>query len=62
MVTDMVGFTALMDADEERALNLLSRGQEVLRSIVERHQGEWLEDASDRTLTAFPSAISTQSE
>lgn len=57
MVTDMVGFTALMDADEERALNLLSRGQEILRSIVEKHQGEWLEDAGDRTLTAFPSAI-----
>lgn len=57
MVTDMVGFTAFMDEDQDYALDLLARSHEVLRSTVARHSGEWLEHPSDRSLTAFPSAI-----
>jgi TolB-like protein/class 3 adenylate cyclase/Tfp pilus assembly protein PilF len=57
MVTDMVGFTVLMGADQDHAVDLLNRGHEFLKAIVEQHKGEWLEDASDRSLTAFPSAI-----
>ena len=57
MVTDMVGFTVLMGADQDHAVDLLYRGHEFLKAIVEQHQGEWLEDASDRSLTAFPSAL-----
>ena len=57
MVTDMVGFTALMGADQDNALNLLNRGHTILKTIISSHQGEWLEDAGDRSLSAFPSAI-----
>ncbi len=57
MVTDMVGFTVLMGVDQDNALELLNRGHEILKSIVARHRGEWLEDTGDRSLTAFPSAI-----
>jgi TolB-like protein len=57
MVTDMVGFTALIGADRNNALRLLNRGHEILKSIVVAHDGEWFEDAGDRSLTAFPSAI-----
>ncbi len=57
MVTDMVGFTALMGADQNNALRLLNRGHDILRSIVSAHDGEWFDDAGDRSLTAFPSAI-----
>ena len=57
MVTDMVGFTVLMGADQDSAVDLLNRGHEFLKDIVAQHQGEWLEDAGDRSLTAFPSVI-----
>ena len=57
MVTDMVGFTALMGADQDNALELLNRSHTILKSIVSDHRGEWLEDSGDRSLTAFPSAI-----
>ena len=57
MATDMVGFTAKMGADQESALKLLARSHETLKSIVTSHGGEWLEDAGDRSITAFPSAI-----
>lgn len=57
MVTDMVGFTALLGADQDHALQLLDRGHGILKSIITRHGGEWLEDAGDRSLSAFPTAI-----
>ena len=57
MVTDMVGFTALMGADQNNALRLLNRGHDILKSIVAAYDGEWFDDPGDRSLTAFPSAI-----
>jgi TolB-like protein/class 3 adenylate cyclase/Flp pilus assembly protein TadD len=57
MVTDMVGFTALMGADQNKALRLLGRGHTFLKSIVAKHHGEWFDDSGDRSITAFPSAI-----
>ena len=57
MVTDMVGFTVLMGANQDHAVDILNRSHDFLKSIVAKHHGEWLEDASDRSLTAFPSAI-----
>lgn len=58
MATDIVGFTALMGTDQHQALEIIGRSHETLRTIVARYGGEWLEDPGDRSLTAFPSAIS----
>ena len=57
MVTDMVGFTALMEADPDDALRTIDRGHAILKSIVSSHRGQWLEDAGDRSISAFPSAL-----
>lgn len=57
MVTDMVGFTALMEADQDNTLALLDRGHLLLNSCVSDHHGEWLEEAGDRSLASFPSAL-----
>ena len=57
MVTDLVGFTAMLGADQDKALQLLNRGNDLLKSIVAAHDGEWLEDSGDRSQSAFPSAI-----
>ncbi|HZD51500.1 MAG TPA: adenylate/guanylate cyclase domain-containing protein, partial [Woeseiaceae bacterium] len=57
MVTDMVGFTALMGADQQHALDLIDRAQAIVKAIATRYHGEWLEAASDRSVAAFPTAI-----
>ncbi len=58
MATDIVGFTALMGTDQHQALAIIARSHDTLRAIVARFGGEWLEHTGDRSLTAFPSAIS----
>ncbi len=58
MATDMVGFTAMMGADQDSALQLLARSHETLKAIVSSHDGEWMDDSGDRSITAFPNALS----
>ncbi len=57
MVTDMVGFAASMDADQDDAVALLDHCHGILQPTVAKHSGEWKDDAGDRTLTIFPSAV-----
>ena len=57
LFTDIVGFTALMRADEKKALNLLYYNRQLLEPIIKRHNGEILKEMGDGTLNSFPSAI-----
>lgn len=57
MATDIVGFTALVESGAEQALERLERSHDLLRTVVAEHGGQWLEDAGDRTLSAFSSPI-----
>jgi TolB-like protein/Flp pilus assembly protein TadD len=45
-----------MEADPDSALQAIDRAHAILKSIVSRHRGQWLEDAGDRSISAFPSA------
>ncbi len=56
MFTDMVGYTALMQKDEERAKLLRDRHRQVLRQEVSTHDGEILQYYGDGTLCIFNSA------
>ena len=42
--TDIVGFTNLSSKDEEGAYNLVKKQREILKPIVEKHEGEWLKE------------------
>lgn len=57
LFTDIVGFTALMRADEKKALNLLYYNRQLLEPIIKKHDGEILKEMGDGTLNSFPSAI-----
>lgn len=57
MITDMVGYTALMSADEAKALRLLDRQREILRSALGRHGGTLLKEMGDGALSSFQSAV-----
>ncbi|MFC2126148.1 tetratricopeptide repeat protein [Bacteroidota bacterium] len=54
MFTDIVGYTALMGSDEERAYQLLKRNRQVQRPLIEKHGGKWLKEIGDGVLASFP--------
>ncbi len=57
MFTDIVGYTALMARDEEAARRARDRHEAVVRPLVEKHHGQWIERTGDETLSSFPSAL-----
>src|SRR5690606_13777682 len=57
MFTDIVGYTAMMQEDETRAVALRDRHRNVLEDLSMMHQGKVLQYFGDGTLTMFGSAI-----
>ena len=57
MFTDMVGYTALMQEDEEKAKANRDRHRKILQESINNHQGEILQYYGDGTLCIFNSAI-----
>jgi class 3 adenylate cyclase len=42
MFTDIVGYTALMDENEQKAFDLLKKNRRIQRHIIEMQNGIWL--------------------
>ena len=57
MFTDIVGYTALMGRDEEKALQLLHENRDLIKPLIQSHRGEWLKEMGDGTLSSFASAV-----
>ena len=57
MFTDIVGYTALMAESEEKGLRVRERHRAVVRPLVERYHGEWIESPGDQSLSTFPTAL-----
>lgn len=57
MFTDIVGYTALMQQDETRAITLRERHRRVLDKFITAHNGTILQYYGDGTLSIFGSAI-----
>jgi len=57
MFTDMVGYTAMMQEDEERAKSLLDRHRKVLEDLTLNHQGKIIQYFGEGTLTIFGSSV-----
>ena len=55
--TDIVDFTKLSAEDEQHALNLIDKQREVVKPIVEKHNGEWLKEIGDGLLLSFDSSL-----
>ena len=53
MFTDIVGYTALMGEDEEKAFELLKKNRQVQRPIIEKYNGRWLKEIGDGVLASF---------
>ncbi len=53
MFTDIVGYTALMGEDEQKAFELLKKNRSVQRPIIEKFNGLWLKEIGDGVLASF---------
>lgn len=57
MFTDLVGFTSMMAKNEQETLQVLEKIRHTLKSLVEKHNGKWLKEIGDGTLSSFTSAV-----
>lgn len=53
MFTDIVGYTALMGKDEQKAFELLKKNRAVQRPLIEKFNGRWLKEIGDGVLASF---------
>jgi adenylate cyclase len=56
MFTDIVGYTALMGQDEDKAFDLLKKNREIQKPLVEQYGGRWIKELGDGALASFPNA------
>ena len=57
MFTDIVGYSRMMQLDEERATTIRKRHRQVFREAHEKHGGKILQYYGDGTLSIFDSAV-----
>ena len=57
MFTDIVGYTALMGKDSNKALELIRMSKEIQKPLVQKHNGKWLKEMGDGSLSSFGSAL-----
>ena len=57
MFTDIVGYTALMGKDSDKALELIRISKEIQKPLVEKHNGKWLKERGDGAMAQFSTAL-----
>ncbi len=53
MFTDIVGYTALMGADEEHAFKMLRKNRDIHRHLIKKYNGELIKEMGDGMLASF---------
>jgi len=57
MFTDIVGYTAMMGKDSNKALELVRQSKQIQKPLVEKHNGKWLKEMGDGAMAQFSSAL-----
>jgi TolB-like protein/class 3 adenylate cyclase/Flp pilus assembly protein TadD len=57
MFTDIVGYTSMMQKDENVAVDLIKKHRQIIENYVKKYQGDILQYYGDGSLSVFPSAI-----
>ncbi len=53
MFTDIVGYTALMGSDEQKAFALLNKNRQIQKPIIEQFNGKFIKELGDGVLASF---------
>src|SRR5688572_23746345 len=53
MFTDIVGYTALMGKDEQKAFQLLDKNRQIQKPIIEQYNGKWIKELGDGVMASF---------
>jgi adenylate cyclase len=53
MFTDIVGYTALMGNDEQKAFELLKKNREIQKPIIDQFNGRWIKELGDGVMASF---------
>ena len=54
MFTDIVGYTALMGEDEQKAFEILKINREIHQPIIDTYNGKLIKELGDGILASFP--------
>ena len=57
MFTDIVGYTALMGKDSNKAMELVRLSKDIQKPLVEKHQGKWIKEMGDGVIAQFNTAL-----
>ena len=55
MFTDIVGYTSLMDSDEDRAFEIVRNNRRIHWRLIKKYRGKFLKEMGDGILASFPS-------
>ena len=53
MFTDIVGYTALMGRDEQKAFDLLDKNRRMHKTIIAQYNGKWIKELGDGVMASF---------
>ncbi len=53
MFTDIVGYTALMGDDEEKAFEILNKNRQLQKPLIEKFNGTWIKELGDGVMASF---------
>ena len=53
MFTDIVGYTAVMGDDENKAFELLDKNRSMQKPIIEQYNGRWIKELGDGVMSSF---------
>ena len=53
MFTDIVGYTALMGSDEDKAFEVLDKNREIHTKLIEQYHGTLIKEMGDGMLISF---------
>ena len=53
MFTDIVGYTALMGNDEQKAFQVLDQSRQIQKPIILKYNGKWIKELGDGVMASF---------
>ena len=56
MFTDIVGYTALMGSDEDKAFEILNKNRQIQKPLIKQYNGTWIKELGDGVLASFNTA------